>query len=107
MVSWASAGNGRAGELIKELDQTLKDYTVSVIDAGTIRLDASMFSVVRPSDPIVVVVRHRHTERLELQNTVDAMRLTNHSVAGVILNRYKTPVPVAFLREFLGVGGMK
>jgi Mrp family chromosome partitioning ATPase len=89
---------------LDDLNGLLSRYPVAVIDLGVIRLEPRMLMLARPDDPVLLVTRYEHTERVELQRTVTALRGTNRRVPGVILNGYKSPVP-RFIRRLLGIGG--
>jgi Mrp family chromosome partitioning ATPase len=86
------------------LGKLLNPYQVAVVDVGVVRLEAQMLTIARPKDPVLIVARYRHTERLELTSTVNAIRVTDRRIAGVVLNGYNSPVP-AFIRRLLGFGG--
>jgi len=57
-----------------------------VIDLGVARLDPRMVPLMRPADPILLVVRYGQTERKELATSAAALRAADRSVAGVIMN---------------------
>jgi hypothetical protein len=79
-------------------------YQAAVMDLGVVRLDARVLNMAKPEDPVLIVVRHGQTERRELTGTVNTLRVTKHTIAGVVLNGYKSQLP-SFLRWFLGNGG--
>jgi|SRR5216683_1083471 len=72
--------------LLADLENILSTFSAVVIDLGVARLDARMLSLVRPTDPILLVVRSGQTERQELVTTTAALRAADRTVAGVILN---------------------
>lgn len=90
--------------VLDDLDGLLRRFPIAVIDLGVIRLEPRMLALARPEDPILIVSRYQHTDRQELLTTAGVLRATNHSVSGVILNGYKSPVP-GFIRRYLGYGG--
>jgi Mrp family chromosome partitioning ATPase len=90
--------------MLDDLNGLLRRYPIAVIDLGVIRLEPRMLALARPSDPILIVTRYQHTERQELLGTAGVLRGTSHTVTGVILNGYKSPVP-GFIRRWLGFGG--
>jgi Mrp family chromosome partitioning ATPase len=71
---------------ITELGSVLNTFPAAVIDLGVTRLDPRMLPLMRPSDPILLVVRYGETERRELATAAAALRAADRSVAGVILN---------------------
>lgn len=88
--------------LVEDLDELLVRYRLAVIDLGVVRLDPRMLALARPNDPILVVVRHLSTDREEMIATVNVLRNTGHTVAGVILNAYKSPLP-KLVRRWVGM----
>lgn len=72
--------------VIAELETVLHSFPAVVIDLGVLRLDPRMLPLVRPSDPIMLVVRYGQTQRQELTTTTAALRSADRTVAGVILN---------------------
>jgi Mrp family chromosome partitioning ATPase len=72
--------------LMAELDPVLCTFPAVVIDLGVPRLDPRMLPLVRPADPIMLVVRYGQTERRELVTTAAALRSANRTVAGLVLN---------------------
>lgn len=72
--------------VIAELETVFRSFPAVVIDLGVTRLDPRMLPLVRPSDPIMLVVRYGQTQRQELATTTAALRSANRTVAGVILN---------------------
>ena len=93
-----------AQQVLDDLGGLLRRYPIAVIDLGIIRLEPRMLFLARPTDPVLLVTRYQHTDREELARTVTMLRGTKHTVAGVILNGYKSPVP-DFIRRRLGIGG--
>jgi Mrp family chromosome partitioning ATPase len=71
---------------IAELEVVLSTFPAAVIDLGVARLDPRMLPLMRPADPILLVVRYGQTERKELATTAAALRAADRTVAGVILN---------------------
>ncbi|MBF6568301.1 MAG: hypothetical protein IVW54_05435 [Candidatus Binataceae bacterium] len=71
---------------LAELETVLCSFPAVVIDLGVTRLDPRMLPLVRPADPIMLVLRYGHTLRHELATTTAAMRSANRTVAGVLLN---------------------
>jgi len=71
---------------IAELDGILRTFSAVVIDLGVARLDPRMLPLMRPTDPILLVVRYGQTERKELATAAAALRAADRTVAGVILN---------------------
>ena len=71
---------------IAELGTVLGTFPAAVIDLGVARLDPRMLPLMRPTDPILLVVRYGRTERKELATTAAALRVADRTVAGVILN---------------------
>jgi Mrp family chromosome partitioning ATPase len=88
----------------ESIGKLLNPYQVAVVDVGVIRLEAQMLAIARPKDPVLIVARYRETERHELTSTVNAIRVTERKIAGVVLNGYNSPLP-AFIRRLLGFGG--
>jgi Mrp family chromosome partitioning ATPase len=75
---------------IAELEAVLSTFPAAVIDLGVARLDPRMLPLMRPADPILLVVRYGQTERKELATTAAALRAADRTVAGVILNARPT-----------------
>ncbi len=71
---------------IIELAGVLNTFPAAVIDLGVARLDPRMLPLMRPTDPILLVVRYGQTERKELATTAAALRVADRTVAGVIMN---------------------
>ncbi len=71
---------------LAELETVLGSFPAVVIDLGVARLDPRMLPLVRPADPIMLVIRYGHTHRNELATTTAALRSADRTVAGVILN---------------------
>ena len=71
---------------VAELESVLSTFPAAVIDLGVARLDPRMLPLMRPTDPILLVVRYGQTERKELATTAAALRAADRNVAGVILN---------------------
>ena len=69
-----------------ELEAVLTTFPAAVIDLGVARLDPRMLPLMRPADPILLLVRYGQTERKELATTAAALRAADRTVAGVILN---------------------
>lgn len=90
--------------VLDDLNGLLRRFPIAVIDLGIIRLEPRMLTLARPTDPVLVVTRYRHTRREELLTTVGVLRATNHAVSGVILNGNKSAVP-RIIRRCLGFGG--
>ncbi len=88
--------------LVEDLDELLMRYRLAVIDLGVVRLDPRMLALARPTDPILIVARHLHTDRAEMIATANILRSTGHPVAGVILNGYKSPLP-SLVRRLVGM----
>jgi Mrp family chromosome partitioning ATPase len=86
------------------IGELLNPYQVAVVDVGVVRLEAPMLAIARPKDPVLIVARYRETERHELTGTVNAIRVTERKIAGIVLNGYRSPVP-AFIRRLPGFGG--
>jgi Mrp family chromosome partitioning ATPase len=72
--------------VVEDLEPMLRNFPAVVIDLGVARLDPRMLTLLRPTDPIMVVVRYGQTQRNELATTAAALRSANRTVAGVILN---------------------
>ena len=66
--------------------RNINTFPAAVIDLGVARLDPRMVPLMRPTDPILLVVRYGQTERNELATTAAALRAADRTVAGVILN---------------------
>jgi Mrp family chromosome partitioning ATPase len=71
---------------LAELGSVINTFPAAVIDLGVARLDPRMVPLMRPTDPILLVVRYGKTERNELATTAAALRAADRTVAGVILN---------------------
>jgi Mrp family chromosome partitioning ATPase len=71
---------------LTELESVLNTFPAAVIDLGVTRLDPRMLPLMRPADPILLVVRYGETERKELATTAAALRVADRTVGGVILN---------------------
>ena len=71
---------------IAELEAALDSFPAVVIDLGVARLDSRILPLVRPTDPIMLVIRYGYTQRKELETTTAALRSADRTVAGVILN---------------------
>ncbi len=76
--------------VITELEAVLGTFPAAVIDLGVARLDPRMLPLMRPADPILLVVRYGQTERKELATSAAALRAADRSVAGVIMNARPT-----------------
>ncbi len=85
--------------LVSELENVMSTFPAVVIDLGVTRLDPRMLPLVRPSDPILLVVRYGQTERPELVTTTAALRAADRTVAGVILNAASSPAANMFRRQ--------
>lgn len=72
--------------VIAELSAVLSTFPAAVVDLGVARLDPRMLPLIRPTDPILLVVRYGQTERKELETTAAALRGAERTVAGVIMN---------------------
>jgi Mrp family chromosome partitioning ATPase len=72
--------------VMADLEPVFRNFPAIVIDLGVARLDPRMLTLLRPTDPIMVVVRYGQTQRKELATTAAALRSANRTVAGVILN---------------------
>ena len=81
-----SGDDGEREAAIAELEAVLSTFPAAVIDLGVARLDPRMLPLMRPADPILLVVRYGQTERKELATTAAALRAADRTVAGVILN---------------------
>lgn len=92
LVSCCLAEAESERQLLEQFDGMLGVYSAVVVDLGVTRLDARMLPLVRPDDPLLVVVRHGHTYRRELTTTTAALRAAGRTVAGVILNGATDPV---------------
>jgi len=75
---------------IAELEGVLSTFPAAVIDLGVARLDPRMLPLMRPADPILLVVRYGQTERKELATSAAALRAADRTVAGVIMNARPT-----------------
>jgi Mrp family chromosome partitioning ATPase len=71
---------------MEELGAMLRTFPAAVIDLGVARLDPRMLPLMRPTDPILLVVRYGQTERKELATSAAALRVADRTVAGVIMN---------------------
>ena len=89
---------------LEDLEGLLRRFPIAVIDLGVIRLEPRMLALARPTDPILIVTRYRHTQRQDLLTTAGVLRAADRRVSGVIFNGYKSPVP-GFIRRYLGFGG--
>jgi Mrp family chromosome partitioning ATPase len=85
--------------LINDLENILSTFPAAVVDLGVARLDPRMLPLVRPTDPILLVVRYGQTEKQELSTTTAALRAADRTVAGVILNGATSPVANFLRRE--------
>lgn len=72
--------------IMADMDPIFRSFSAVVMDLGVTRLDPRMLTLLRPTDPILVVVRYGQTKRTELATTAAALRSANRTVAGVILN---------------------
>jgi Mrp family chromosome partitioning ATPase len=91
--------DGERESTLKKLEALLGTFSAVVIDLGVTRLDARMLPLVRPTDPILLVVRSGQTERQELVTTTAALRAADRTVAGVILNGATSDGANFFRRE--------
>jgi Mrp family chromosome partitioning ATPase len=89
--------------LFEELSQCMAKFPVSVIDVGAIRLDGSLLPLVRPDDPVLVVVRAGHTERKDLSTTASVFATLSKSIRGIILNA-AAPATPSWIRRLLSHG---
>lgn len=72
--------------VISELNTVLGTFPAAVIDLGVARLDPRMLPLMRPTDPILLVIRYGQTERKELKTTAAALRVADRTLGGVIMN---------------------
>jgi Mrp family chromosome partitioning ATPase len=86
--------------VISELNTVLSTFPAAVIDLGVARLDPRMLPLMRPTDPILLVIRYGQTERKELETTAAALRVADRTVAGVIMNARPTRLQSASLENF-------
>jgi Mrp family chromosome partitioning ATPase len=84
---------------IAELGAVLNTFPAAVIDLGVTRLDPRMLPLMRPSDPILLVVRYGQTERRELATTAAALRVADRTVGGVIMNARPSRLRTASLEN--------
>lgn len=75
-----------------ELSALSGRYDVAVVDIGVPRLDPRALALVRPNDPILLVVRYGQTERRHLAITSSALEGAGRSIAGVIFNARHEPI---------------
>jgi Mrp family chromosome partitioning ATPase len=73
-------------EVLAQLEDRLGAYPAAVVDLGVTRLDSRMLPLARPGDPILLVVRYGSTRRRDVATTAAALRGTNRTLAGAILN---------------------
>jgi Mrp family chromosome partitioning ATPase len=73
-------------EVIEDFERLFSDYQAVILDMGVPRLDSRMLPLVRPADPMLLVVKCGVTHRKELATTATALRAANRSLAGVIFN---------------------
>lgn len=92
LVSCCLAEADSQQDLFDQFDSLLGVYPAVVVDFGVTRLDARMLPLARPTDPLLVVVRHGQTCKRELTTTTTALRAAGRTIAGVILNDATDPV---------------
>jgi receptor protein-tyrosine kinase len=86
LVTCCCDGEEPPPELFGQFEELFRSYAAVVIDLGVTRLDARMLPLVRPVDPVLLVVKQGQTKRSELATASTALRAANRSVAAVVLN---------------------
>jgi Mrp family chromosome partitioning ATPase len=88
-------------ESLDELNERVRVFPASVIDLGAVRLDPRTLPLVRPNDPVLLVVRSSYTERSDLLATINLFSSIGRPVRGVILNATESAIP-RWIRRLLG-----
>jgi len=90
-VTSVSDKNGTAS--LEELNDRARAFPAAVIDLGAVRLDPLGLPLVRPDDPVLLVVRSGHTERSDLLATINLFSNIGRQVRGVVLNATESAIP--------------
>ena len=77
----------------EELNDVVRAFPASVVDLGAVRLDPRMLPLVRPNDPVLLVVRSGHTQRSDLLATINLFSNIGRPVRGVVLNATDSAIP--------------
>ena len=88
-------------ESFDELNERVRAFPAAVIDLGAVRLDPRTLPLVRPHDPVLLVVRSGYTERSDLLATINLFSSVGRSVRGVILNATESAKP-RWIKRLLG-----
>ena len=81
------------------LDVLAQEFDHVVFDVPPVLTNANGLALLRQADASLFVVRHRSTTVSQVQRAIDATQPT--PTVGVVLNRYRTSIPVR-LRRLLG-----
>jgi Mrp family chromosome partitioning ATPase len=88
---------------LNELNDRVRAFPATVIDLGAVRVDPRALPLVRPNDPVLLVVRSGCTERSDLLATINLFSNIGRPVRGIILNATESAIP-RWLRSLLGKG---
>jgi Mrp family chromosome partitioning ATPase len=86
---------------LEELNDRVGVFPAAVIDLGTVRLDPRALPLVRPNDPVLLVVRAGYTARSDLLATMNVFSSIGRPVKGVVLNATHSAIP-EWIRRWLG-----
>jgi Mrp family chromosome partitioning ATPase len=78
---------------LEELNDRVSAFPAAVIDLGAVRLDPRTLPLVRPDDPVLLVVRSGYTERSDLLATVNLFSNVGRPVRGLVLNATESTIP--------------
>jgi Mrp family chromosome partitioning ATPase len=86
---------------LEELNDIVGTFPAAVIDLGAVRLDPRTLPLVRPDDPVLLVVRCGHTERSDLVATINLFSNIGRPVRGIVLNATESAIP-RWIQNLLG-----
>jgi Mrp family chromosome partitioning ATPase len=86
---------------LEELNNRARAFPAAVIDLGAVRLDPRALPLVRPNDPVLLVVCSGYTERSDLLATINLFSNIGRPVRGIVLNPTESAIP-QWIRRLLG-----
>lgn len=86
---------------LEELNDRVSAFPATVIDLGAVRLDPRTLPLVRPDDPVLLVVRSGYTERSDLLATINLFSNIGRPVRGLVLNATESAIPQWIRRLFV------
>jgi Mrp family chromosome partitioning ATPase len=87
-------------DALEEVNNRVRAFPAAVLDLGAVRLDPRALPLVRPNDPVLLVVRSGCTRRSELQATMNIFSNIGRPVRGIILNATESAIPRWIRRLF-------